>query len=72
MSKQKQSRVDLHGKKIEALTRIIQQVMKDTGVQVVSIVKLKNLVTYLERKEGVLMEQLEAIKKYRSEYGVDY
>jgi hypothetical protein len=29
MSKQKQSRVDLHGKKIEALTRIIQQVMKE-------------------------------------------
>jgi len=29
MSKQKQSRVDLHGKKIEALTRIMQQVMKE-------------------------------------------
>ena len=29
MSKQKQSRVDLHGKKIEALTRIMQQVMQE-------------------------------------------
>ena len=29
MSKQKQSRVDLHGKKIEALTRIMQQVMNE-------------------------------------------
>jgi hypothetical protein len=29
MSKQKQSRADLHGKKIEALTRVMQQVMKE-------------------------------------------
>jgi hypothetical protein len=29
MSKQKQSRADLQGKKIEALTRITQQVMKE-------------------------------------------
>jgi tripartite-type tricarboxylate transporter receptor subunit TctC len=29
MSKQKQSRADLQGKKIEALTRIMQQVMKE-------------------------------------------
>ena len=50
----------------------IQQVMKDTGVPVVSIVKLKNLITYFETQEGTTLEQLEAIRAYRSEYGVDY
>ena len=50
----------------------IQQVMKDTGVPVVSIIKLKDLISYLERQQGTTMQQLEAIRAYRKEYGVEY
>ena len=49
----------------------IQQVMKDTGVPVVSIVKLESLILYLENQDGTTIQQLQEIKAYRSEYGVE-
>ncbi|MBC7005456.1 orotate phosphoribosyltransferase [Photobacterium sp. BZF1] len=47
----------------------IQEVERDFGCAVVSIVSLGDVVSYLEEQDG--MEQhLEAVKAYRSEYGV--
>ena len=57
---------------VEIRESAIQQVMKDTGVPVVSIIKLKDLISYLERQQGTTMQQLEAIRAYRKEYGVEY
>jgi orotate phosphoribosyltransferase len=47
----------------------IQEVERDFGTQVVSIVKLADLITYLE-EQGSMGEHLEAVKAYRDMYGV--
>jgi len=47
----------------------IQEVERDFGCAVVSIVSLTDLVTYLEEK-GTNNEHLEAVKAYRAEYGI--
>ena len=47
----------------------IQEVERDFGCAVISIVSLGDLVTYLEEK-GNAAEHLEAVKAYRSEYGI--
>ncbi|HHF3064936.1 TPA: orotate phosphoribosyltransferase [Vibrio diabolicus] len=47
----------------------IQEVERDFGCAVISIVSLGDLVTYLEEK-GDAAEHLEAVKAYRSEYGI--
>lgn len=47
----------------------IQEVERDFGCAVISIVSLGDLVTYLEEK-GDAAELLEAVKAYRSEYGI--
>ncbi|HHX8648538.1 orotate phosphoribosyltransferase [Vibrio antiquarius] len=47
----------------------IQEVERDFGCAVISIVSLGDLVTYLEEK-GDAAEHLEAVKTYRSEYGI--
>ncbi|TMP80046.1 orotate phosphoribosyltransferase [Pseudoalteromonas phenolica] len=47
----------------------IQEVERDFGTQVVSIVKLADLITYLE-EQGSMGEHLEAVKAYRDQYGV--
>ncbi len=47
----------------------IQAVERDFGCAVISIVSLGDLVTYLEEK-GDAAEHLEAVKAYRSEYGI--
>ncbi len=48
----------------------IQEVERDFGCAVVSIVSLTDLVTYLEEK-GTNNEHLEAVKAYRAEYGIN-
>ncbi|WP_417877444.1 orotate phosphoribosyltransferase [Vibrio sp.] len=47
----------------------IQEVERDFGCAVISIVSLGDLVTYLEEK-GNAAEHLEAVKAYRAQYGV--
>ncbi|USH02583.1 orotate phosphoribosyltransferase [Grimontia kaedaensis] len=47
----------------------IQEVERDFGCQVVSIISLGDLVTYLE-EQGSNPEQLDAVKAYRAEYGI--
>ncbi len=47
----------------------IQEVERDFGCAVISIVSLTDLVTYLEEK-GTNNEHLEAVKAYRAEYGI--
>ncbi|BDR14810.1 orotate phosphoribosyltransferase [Vibrio sp. STUT-A11] len=47
----------------------IQEVERDFGCAVISIVSLGDLVTYLEEK-GNAAEHLDAVKAYRAEYGV--
>lgn len=47
----------------------IQEVERDYGMPVVSIVSLDNLVEFLE-EQGEMAEQLAAITQYRTEYGV--
>ncbi|WED21959.1 orotate phosphoribosyltransferase [Vibrio sp. JC009] len=47
----------------------IQEVERDFGCAVISIVSLTDLVTYLEEK-GDNAEHLEAVKAYRAEFGV--
>jgi orotate phosphoribosyltransferase len=47
----------------------IQEVERDFNTQVVSIVKLADLITYLEQQGG-MSEHLEAVKAYRDQYGV--
>ena len=47
----------------------IQEVERDFGCVVISIISLGDLVTYLEEK-GDADEHLEAVKAYRSEYGI--
>lgn len=47
----------------------IQEVERDFGCAVISIVSLGDLVTYLEEK-GNAAEHLDAVKAYRAEYGI--
>ncbi|GAP74005.1 MULTISPECIES: orotate phosphoribosyltransferase [Pseudoalteromonas] len=47
----------------------IQEVERDFNTQVVSIVKLADLITYLEQ-QGNMDEHLQAVKAYRDQYGV--
>ncbi|RQW61745.1 orotate phosphoribosyltransferase [Vibrio viridaestus] len=47
----------------------IQEVERDFGCSIVSIVGLTDLITYLEEK-GDESEHLEAVKAYRQQYGV--
>ena len=47
----------------------IQEVERDFGCAIISIVSLTDLVTFLEEK-GTAPEHLEAVKAYRAEYGI--
>lgn len=47
----------------------IQEVEQNFNVPVVSIIKLENLIAYLEKQSGK-EEQLAAVQAYRSEYGI--
>ncbi|EML0424565.1 TPA: orotate phosphoribosyltransferase [Vibrio parahaemolyticus] len=47
----------------------IQEVERDFGCAVISIVSLGDLITYLEEK-GNATEHLETVKAYRAEYGI--
>ncbi len=47
----------------------IQEVEQNFGLQVVSIITLADLITYLQNDESMI-EPLEAIQAYRKEYGV--
>lgn len=47
----------------------IQEVERDFGCAIISIVSLTDLVTFLEEK-GTGKEHLEAVKAYRAEYGI--
>ena len=47
----------------------IQEVERDFNTQVISIVKLADLISYLEQ-QGNMNEHLEAVKAYRTQYGV--
>tara|TARA_B100000700_G_scaffold116571_1_gene131160 strand:+ start:238 stop:882 length:645 start_codon:yes stop_codon:yes gene_type:complete len=47
----------------------IQEVERDFNTQVVSIVKLADLITYLEQQDN-MDEHLQAVKSYRDQYGV--
>lgn len=48
----------------------IQEVERDYGMPVVSIVSLNELIEFLEEK-GDMQEQLAAIRQYREDYGID-
>ncbi len=47
----------------------IQEVERDFGCAVISIVSLGDLITYLEEKGGAT-EHLDAVKAYRAEFGI--
>ncbi|ENM5731494.1 orotate phosphoribosyltransferase [Vibrio mimicus] len=47
----------------------IQEVQRDFGCAVISIVSLTDLITYLEQ-QGNNTEHLEAVKAYRAQYGI--
>ena len=47
----------------------IQEVERDFGTKVISIVKLADLISYLEVK-GTMDEHLAAVKAYRDQYGI--
>ncbi|EME9802086.1 orotate phosphoribosyltransferase [Vibrio alginolyticus] len=47
----------------------IQEVERDFGCAIISIISLTDLVTFLEEK-GTNKEHLEAVKAYRAEYGI--
>lgn len=47
----------------------IQEVKRDFGCAVISIVSLTDLITYLEQ-QGNNTEHLEAVKAYRAQYGI--
>ncbi|MEZ8105222.1 orotate phosphoribosyltransferase [Vibrio clamense] len=47
----------------------IQEVERDFGCAIISIVSLTDLVTFLEEK-GTSVEYLEAVKAYRAQYGI--
>ena len=50
-------------------TSAIQEVEATYGIQVASIVKLADLITYLESKTG-MEDELTAIRDYSAKYGV--
>ena len=63
--------LDRQEKVTEASTEsAIQQVQQAFNIPVVSIVRLKNLIAFLETKED--SAYLSAIQEYRARYGVDY
>ncbi|MEZ8195342.1 orotate phosphoribosyltransferase [Vibrio cortegadensis] len=47
----------------------IQEVERDFGCAIISIVSLTDLVTFLEEK-GTSVEHLDAVKSYRAQYGI--
>jgi len=47
----------------------IQEVERDYGLSIVSVVKLENIITFLEQNGGY-GEELELISNYRAQYGV--
>jgi len=47
----------------------IQEVERDFNCEIISIVSLTDLITYLEEK-GTSAEHLEAVKAYRAQYGI--
>jgi orotate phosphoribosyltransferase len=47
----------------------IQEVERDYGIPVLSIVKLEQIIAYLEEK-GTEHEHLDAVRKYRAQYGI--
>ncbi|PMG76795.1 orotate phosphoribosyltransferase [Vibrio breoganii] len=47
----------------------IQEVERDFGCSIISIVSLTDLITFLEEK-GENAEQLESVKAYRAQYGI--
>ncbi|MFT7422440.1 MAG: orotate phosphoribosyltransferase, partial [Psychromonas sp.] len=47
----------------------IQEVERDYSAKVISIVKLSDLITYLEAKPE-MQEHLAAVKTYREQYGI--
>jgi len=47
----------------------IQEVERDFGTQIISIVTLADLITYLESKED-MADSLASIKQYRQDYGI--
>lgn len=49
----------------------IQEVERDYGLSVISVVKLDDIVAYLEQK-GDFKRELELISDYRAQYGVAY
>ena len=48
----------------------IQEVERDFGIPVISIVRLEHLVTFLEEQPD-MAEHLEAVRRYRDAYGID-
>jgi orotate phosphoribosyltransferase len=50
----------------------IQQVEKDLKIPVLSIVRLKHLVSYISGLENTDKNLLNSIVDYRSKYGVEY
>ena len=49
----------------------IQEIERDYGVSVLSVVTLGDIVQYLEGKSGY-QEELKAISSYHSEYGISF
>ena len=47
----------------------IQEVERDFGIPVISIVTLQHLVSYLEEQDG-MTEHLESVRRYRAEFGI--
>ncbi len=47
----------------------IQEVEKDYGISVISIVKLSNITSYLRAKKG-MDKELASIERYQQEYGI--
>lgn len=48
----------------------IQEVERDFGIQVLSIITLDQIIEYLE-ESGIHAEHLDAVRRYRDEYGID-
>ncbi|GHW31227.1 orotate phosphoribosyltransferase [Vibrio cholerae] len=48
----------------------IQEVERDFGCSIVSIISLTDLVTYLQ-EQGTNSDHLDAVKAYRAQYGVN-
>jgi len=48
----------------------IQQVEKEYGFPVVSVIKLQNLIDYIAESGGEMGAHLENIRKYKAEYGI--